>query len=414
MSSFQTDTALEVTSNVCAVASIFGNALIITTFVLHKKWRMKMSSAKIVLISQAIVESLGLLSTFLYYAPSSSDQGSMCVFQSICSQCFIVGAVFLNALLAFEMGFICYEAFGYDRKQVIPMSPATKKARENFRLKAYAFIYALGSLISIIYICSAGAHNSDKYGVSGFDVCWLKTPNERLYFGYLLIWICMVISFAAIFYTITTINGVIEDLVKHTNLGRDQSRPIVEKTLDVHLKEQRTKYQSLKNTFRRLQIDAIVFFLLWIPNFILGMCEEEYVPMDWNDKSRAFPLFFMNYFGWSYGFWKAFIWIVFDSSLRQFWLIIVKGISRNIQIFLGCAKKEDFVTNIDTPKNTIPTYIKERSYSQDGSEYDSDENENSSDIELEMKVKKKESQESVISPYRSSWSASLNPMQSKR
>ena len=59
-------------------------------------------------------------------------------------------------------------------------------------------------------------------------------------------------------------------------------------------------------------------------------------------------LYLANYMGWSYGFWKAIIWIVFDDSLRKFWINIIRRFTRHVVIYFGSSATEDSNPSIST------------------------------------------------------------------
>ena len=165
----------------------------------------------------AVRKSIKLFTTCIVITRNSAQERetdrtlstSLCTFQAICCECLIIGAIYFNGLLAFEMGLICHDAFG---PNAIVMTPKKKGDREQFRLKIYFTIYAIGVIFNIIYINVAGSITDDKFGVAGLSYCWVKTELERLFLGYILIWISMAVAIAAISYTIFTIKSVIKNL----------------------------------------------------------------------------------------------------------------------------------------------------------------------------------------------------------
>ena len=335
--------------------SIVGDSLLILTYFLNSEWAKKMSSAKDILVSQCILELLGYIS--LLGTPIRSDS-AICAFQACCGQIFIEGSVCMNGILAIEMALICREAFGPRRLQGTTNNPRKKKEKEHFRLKMYLLFYLIFCLSNIIYILAEKAYALTGYNDSN---CWFATDSQMLYLGYSFIWASMGIGIIAIIYTVTTINGVIADLERNAitlnSLLQNENGETTAKTKKTaalsendsavrgaYYDERSVKYKSLQNTFRRLEIDAFFFILMWIPGSIIrGSAGRVDSPL----------LVILGYIGWSYGFWKAMIWIIFDTKVREFWFITLKEFCDPIWIFLGCTQ-----IVFDSPKTAITASTK--------------------------------------------------------
>ena len=281
--------------HVYAILTIIGNMILILTFLRYRDWANTMPSAKNILFVQCTTELIGAL----MYTWTFHGSDTLCAFQAFMVQVFWVGSAAVNGILGIEMAYLCRKIFLGSARRGSNLARLNDKNRMWYRYTMY-----FTPLVIYFFAVAIWLVEEEEYGPTSFDgrYCWLKTSDERLYFGYIPYWLAISANTFSAIYVIFTIYS------EYVAIGRTGP--------STHI------FDVIKK-FSRLFSDCVLFIILRVPGSIRRGSAGK---LDSQDLQR------IHYFGITYGFWKFVIWVLLDPKVQGFWL-------NALYTFLGCPER---------------------------------------------------------------------------
>jgi hypothetical protein len=360
------------------------------TFFLFAEWRNKLPSIKRLVTIGTFFEILFNIAVF--FKPVD-EVGAGCQAQAVVVEIGTSITALLTGFQALEAAIICLVMFrrqmggGFMQRVIDALGKTVVGHAVSHRIFFRELIYYA---ICFVYIIVIFIMVFDKHAY-GFNLsnglqCWYKGSTAEL-LAYGIVWFGLSLDLVSVCYvsyeighrlidnrsTIVASEVVSDDAVRHTlhskvndynnrdsessNINGDNggnesknSKEGEKNKSNKLLSKPKVKSVGVKNTFRRIQLDVILYIILWIPGSILRGSRNSFDPT-W--------LVTLSMFITTFGVWKFFIWVLSDPKVSAFWKGQIKYALVKMHIcphsYLPHASNIKFTTAGVNPLHSGPT-----------------------------------------------------------
>ena len=242
--------------------SVAGSTVLIASFFVFPKWVTVQREAKSVLFVMCLLDGLTAINYFNVVRDNTDP--SMCVLTATWMQCFEIGSWLYEMFFAIELTVIVRDILRYNQCDLPSRKAQQAKRRQLFYL-IFTVTYGLVSC-TVMYIQRDYGEDDDSS-----EWCWIKNPFDRIYYGYIALWVSVLVTLVANYNTFLTV-------VKARQIIREISTttPSLRKSFAGPQKRS-SFYSNLSYSMLHYALSSLLlfsFFCYWSEYFIYTLVQK--------------------------------------------------------------------------------------------------------------------------------------------
>ena len=314
-----------------ALISFVGAFILFLSFFFSKKWRSQQAEAKTTLFIMNVFDGIAAANYFVI----NDKVDIYCRLQSSSIQFFEIGGWMYECFVAIEMLILVSE--------IVKEKVKVKVRKNAFILRSVCYLsLTFGFGITTVTISNV----NDDWTLLG-KWCWIADPMNRLYYGYICLWISILITIICDINVIYILRDVISKRFQQRDSSLTSSPDSTDTRLSLEIQcSDATEFSTPKKVdkktrsfYRRMFFGPLIFIIIHIP----GSVRRCYQAAGKVSDVEATLVSLQSFCDPFHGFINFILYVVLDPELRSEWSLWILSLCREVS---------GYVTDVSNRKNS--------------------------------------------------------------